>query len=190
MDFLNNIEDYATRLKNTIDVVQKKDINHFANILLDFYEREKQIFIFGNGGSGATASHVACDFNKGVCLSLNKKFKFICLNDNIPSILAYSNDVSYDDVFVSQLKNYLSSGDLVVGISGSGKSINVVKALQCAQDNGAQIFSLCGYDGGTLKAMSGTNCIHVPIHDMQIVEDCHVIIFHMIMQILYRTLNK
>ncbi len=91
------------------------------------YRREANIFIFGNGGSAATASHFACDMNKGVGHGKDKKFKVMCLNDNLPTLLAYANDVSYEDVFVEQLKNFMGEGDLVVGISGSGNSENVVR---------------------------------------------------------------
>ena len=114
MDFFNEIERYKDKLKETIDKIDKKQINHFIEVLLKHYEAESHIFTFGNGGSGLTASHAVCDFNKGVCLDLEKKFKFICLNDNIGSILAYSNDISYDDILALQLKNYLNiSCDLI-----------------------------------------------------------------------------
>jgi len=189
MDFLNEIYGYCSRSKTTIDNIDKKQINHFAEVLLDHYENNSHIFIFGNGGSAATASHVVCDFNKGVCLDLDKKFKFICLNDNLPSILAYSNDISYDDIFYLQLKNYLTSRDLVIGISGSGNSKNIVKAIEYAKETKADIFTLYGFDGGRLKEIEPKNSIHIPISDMQVVEDCHLIIFHMLMQILYKKLR-
>lgn len=189
MDFLNEIDKYCSRLKTTIDNIDKKQINHFAEVLLYHYENNSHIFIFGNGGSGATASHVVCDFNKGVCLDLDKKFRFVCLNDNISSLSAYSNDISYDDVFYLQLKNFLTHNDLVIGISGSGNSRNVVKAIEYAKQIGAGTFTLCGFDGGKLKEIDKNDCIHVPANDMQVVEDCHMIIFHMLMQILHGRLK-
>jgi len=103
---------------------------------------------FAGGGSGATASHFACDINKGVCFGLPKRIKVICLNDNIPTIPAYANDVSYDDVFVEQLKNFLGAGDLVIGISGSGNSSNVIKAVEYANENEAVFAALTGFAGG------------------------------------------
>lgn len=189
MDFLNEIDAYCVKLKDTLDKVSKREINHFLTAILNHYENNRYIFIFGNGGSGATASHAVCDFNKGVCLELDKKFKFICLNDNMASVLAYSNDIAYDDIFYMQLKNFCTSGDLVIGISGSGNSTNIIKAIEYARELGANTFTLVGFNGGKLKEIDSDNCIHVPINDMQITEDCHTIILHMLMQILYEKLN-
>jgi D-sedoheptulose 7-phosphate isomerase len=190
MDFLNEIVDYGDRLKRAFDGIDKKAIDRFLQVLLKHYENESQIFIFGNGGSAMTASHAVCDFNKGVCLQLDKKFKFICLSDNVASLMAYANDISYADIFELQLRNFLKESDLVIGISGSGNSANVVKAVEYGRKKGAQVFTLCGFDGGKLKQVDPGNCLHVQISDMQIVEDCHAIIFHMAMQLLYKNLNK
>ncbi len=190
MDFLSEIEGYNNKLKAAVDAIDKQQINHFIDILLKHYERKSHIFIFGNGGSGSTASHVVCDFNKGVCLDLDKKFKFVCLNDNLASILAYGNDISYDDIFCLQLKNYLTPDDLVIGISGSGNSENVIRAIRYAKVMKSATFALCGFDGGKLKQIDTINCVHVPTRDMQVVEDCHLILFHMIMQIIHRHLHK
>lgn len=190
MDFLSEIESYNNKLKDALDKIDKVQINLFAKVLLKHYAAGSHIFIFGNGGSGMTASHTVCDFNKGVCLDLERKFKFICLNDNIGSMLAYGNDVSYSDIFHLQLKNFLTPKDLVIGISGSGNSENVIRAINYAKEMESDTFALCGFSGGKLKGIDSTNCIHVPIHDMQIVEDCHMIIFHMLMQIVYKYLHR
>ncbi|MCK4852048.1 MAG: SIS domain-containing protein [Candidatus Omnitrophica bacterium] len=189
MDFLNEINEYSERLKATIDRIDKKKIGYFAEVLLHHYGRGSHIFIFGNGGSASTASHAVCDLNKSVCLELDKKFKCVCLNDNIPSVLAYSNDTSYDHIFYLQLENFLSPGDLVIGISGSGNSENVVKAVEYARQAGADTFTLCGFDGGRLKEIDQKKCVHVPARDMQIVEDCHLMVFHMLTQLLYKQLR-
>jgi D-sedoheptulose 7-phosphate isomerase len=189
MDFLNDINGYFSKLTHAFELIDRQSINKLTNLLLNHYDRKTQIFIFGNGGSGATASHVVCDFNKGACLNLEKKFKFMCLNDNLPTLLAYSNDLSYDDVFYQQLRNFCNQEDLVIGISGSGNSKNVLKGIEYAKECGAATFSLCGFDGGRLRAIDTVNCIHVPVDDMQVVEDCHMFIFHLIMQALYEKLN-
>ncbi len=189
MSFISEIERYSSELKAVIDKVDKSQIIRFIDLLLKHYENESHIFIFGNGGSGLTASHAVCDFNKGACLDLDKKFKFICLNDNLGSILAYSNDISYDEIFYLQLKNFLTPGDLVIGISGSGNSKNVVKAIEYARQIGAETFTLCGFDGGRLKDIDQNNCIHVPLNNMQIVEDYHMVVLHMSMNIVYKKLN-
>ena len=112
MGFLNEIDGYCNKLKATIDKIDKNEISCFAKVLLHHYRNNSHIFIFGNGGNGAFASHVICDFNKGVCLNIDKKFRFLCLYDNLSSILAYSNDISFDDIFYLQLKNFWTPKDL------------------------------------------------------------------------------
>lgn len=179
----SGIEIYFDSLKKTLDSLNRKEIVAFLNALLDARANGQQIFIMGNGGSAATASHFVCDFNKGLSITGQPRFKFICLNDNIPSMMAYANDVSYDDVFVEQLKNLMQKNDLVIGISGSGNSMNVVKAVEYANINGAKTFCLVGYNGGKLKQCAQCS-LHVDINNMQIVEDIHMIIDHMGMSVL------
>lgn len=179
----SGVEDYLTTLKKTIDALNRKEILCFLSALLKARDEERTIFIMGNGGSAATASHFVCDFNKGLSVPGQKRFKFICLNDNVPSMMAYGNDSSYDDIFVEQLQNFLRPGDLVIGISGSGNSMNVVKAVEYANDHGAETLCLLGYNGGKLKHIS-QKCIHVDIDNMQIVEDVHMILDHMGMSVL------
>lgn len=129
MSFTDKINNYLEKLKNTLDGLSRDEINKFADILLDAYAKNAAIYIFGNGGSATTASHFACDINKGASYGSNKRFKVIALTDNLPSIMAYANDVSYDVIFSEQLKNYLNEGDLVIGISGSGNSPNVINGV-------------------------------------------------------------
>lgn len=142
----------------------------------------------GNGGSGATASHFACDINKGVCFGLNKRMKVVCLNDNVATVLAYANDVSYDDVFIEQLKNFIRAQDVVIGVSGSGNSANVVKAVEYANAQGAVSVALTAFDGGVLAKIAAIPVV-VPVNDMQKAEDVHLIVVHMIMQVLYKKLR-
>lgn len=190
MDFLNEIDSYFSKLKNTVDNIDKSQIRNFIKVLLRHYHNETNVFIFGNGGSGATASHAVCDFNKFVCSGLEKKFKFICLNDNLPSLMAYANDISFEDIFYQQLKNHLRPKDLVIAISGSGNSKNVIKAVEYAKRQGTETFSLCGFGGGALYKINPKNSVLIKIKDMQVVEDCHVIVFHMVVQILRKYLRR
>jgi D-sedoheptulose 7-phosphate isomerase len=183
MDFKEKIEEYFSKLKNTIDKVSFDDLNTLMNVLGQSKEEGNTIFIMGNGGSSATASHFVCDFNKGISLNKDKKFKFICLNDNIPSIMAYANDMSFEDIFIEQLKNYFQKGDVVIGISGSGNSMNVVKAIEYAKKNGGKTVGLTGYNGGKLMKLAEYN-VNIPIDDMQITEDLHMVIDHCMMKIL------
>lgn len=183
MNFLDDVENYFSMLKGAIDAVDRKSISVVINLLQKAYEDERQIFIMGNGGSGSTASHFACDFNKGLSYRKRKRYKIISLNDNLPILLAYANDVSYEDVFVEQLKNFFNPQDYVIGISGSGNSRNVIKAIEYANQNGGITIGFCGYSGGKLKEIA-QHYIHVPINDMQISEDLHMIMTHLIMHVL------
>jgi D-sedoheptulose 7-phosphate isomerase len=184
----NTIENYFNRLVQTVSQLNNQQAYAVAKELLDCYHRDGFIYIFGNGGSGSTASHMVGDFMKGVSYQLDKRFKFICLNDNYSTLGAISNDISFEDVFVEPLKNYLRPGDLVIGISGSGNSVNVVKALQYAKEKGVRTVAMCGYTGGKIKDLADSY-FHVPIKDMEITEDVHLIAFHAIKQYIVELLK-
>lgn len=156
--------------------------------LLEAYHEGSHIFVAGNGGSASTASHFACDLNKGVSYGLSKRFRVISLPDSLPSVLAYANDVSYDSVFVEQLRNFYSPGDLVIGISGSGNSENVLQCIRYANENGGRTIGLCGFDGGKLATLAEVSFV-AGINDMQKVEDLHLVVVHMLMQVLYMELH-
>jgi D-sedoheptulose 7-phosphate isomerase len=157
------------------------------NALLEAYEKGATVYVFGNGGSSATASHMVCDFNKGTCYDLDKKFKFVCLNDNIPVMMALANDTSFEDVFYYQLLDRIQKSDYVLAISGSGNSHNIIKAVTYAKGLGCKIIGMTGYDGGKLAKLSDYQ-LHVPVDDMQITEDLHMGFDHMIMQIFWKYL--
>ncbi|MBQ2704291.1 MAG: SIS domain-containing protein [Clostridia bacterium] len=180
MDYTNLIANYRQQLIDTFLKMDTESINQLMNLLTDARDNDKQIFIMGNGGSGATASHFAGDFNKGLSLGkpLDKRYRVICLVDNSPTLLSLANDVSYDEIFVEQLKNFLRDGDVVIGISGSGNSENVLRAVKYAKDRGNKVVGLTGYNGGTLKNMSDVS-VHVPIDNMQITEDLHMVLTHL-----------
>lgn len=185
----NLTNDYLNTLKKTIDSISYKEVNEFISALIKAYENKNQIFIMGNGGSAATASHFACDINKGISFKLDKKFKVISLSDNIPTMMAYANDVTFDDIFLEQLKNFLAPNDLVIGISGSGNSKNVIKAIEYANRKNAITIGITGYDGGKLKQISHLS-INANIDDMQISEDIHMILVHLTMRLLSQILIK
>ncbi|MDR4498277.1 MAG: SIS domain-containing protein [Candidatus Scalindua sp.] len=180
---------YLDDLQDTLRNIDLQNVERIVNAILAAYENEKQIFIMGNGGSGSTASHFACDINKGVTFGLEKRFKVISLSDNIPTMLAYANDSSYDDIFIEQLKNFLNPGDVVIGISGSGNSINVIRAIQYANEKGIETIAFTGFDGGEIAKIAKTSFV-VPVNDMQKVEDGHLILAHIIMQILVKKLRS
>lgn len=177
------------KLKDALDGVNLEEIKNLYELLFNCYQNGKQVFIFGNGGSASTASHLAADLNKGVSLGLEKRFKIICLNDNIPTMLAYANDLTYNDVFVEQLKNFLNKGDLVIGISGSGNSQNVLNAILYANEKGAVTVGITGYKGGKLKQLA-KHSVNANVLDMQLSEDIHLILSHIIMKLFDKNLKE
>ena len=186
MNYSKAISDYKEKLVKEASSLDPDAVSSLIDALLKARNEDKTVFTIGNGGSSATASHIAGDFNKGLSLSKprEKRYKFICLTDNSPTLLSLANDVSYDDIFIEQLKNFISDGDLVICISGSGNSENVLRAASYAKSCGNTVIGLTGFDGGKLKGISDIS-IHVPINDMQVVEDVHMILGHMIFSILY-----
>jgi D-sedoheptulose 7-phosphate isomerase len=149
--------------------------------------RNANVYIFGNGGSASTASHFANDFNKGLSEHLEQPFRFICLNDNIATVMAIANDISYDAVFEFQLRGKVTENDVVIGLSGSGGSTNVLRAIACARANGALTIGLTGFDGGELARRADIS-LHVPVMSMQITEDVHMLFDHLMMAVFYKAL--
>lgn len=143
----------------------------------------------GNGGSASTASHFACNFNKELSFNKTNRFKMICLNDNIPTLLAYANDISYDVIFVEQLKNFLKKNDVVIGISGSGNSKNVINAIDFANSVGSITVGLTGFNGGNLKKLAKYS-VNTNLNDMQITEDIHLSLCHIACSALDETKLK
>ena len=181
---IEQINDYINRLKKTLDNLDRKEIEQFSKILNTARDNGSNIFIMGNGGSAATASHFCCDFNKVASYGYNnkKRFKFVCLSDNIATVMSYSNDVCYEDIFVEQLKNFVQPQDIVIGISSSGNSENVLRAIRYANSNNITTVGLTGCDGGELKQIAKF-CVNTNTNDKQIAEDIHLVVCHMILQI-------
>jgi len=180
--------DYFNRLSETLNRLDTGNIEKLADMLIKAREGENTIYIFGNGGSGATASHVTGDFLKGISYQMDKRFRVQCLNDNVSGMMAISNDLTYEEIFVEQLKAFVRKDDIVIGISGSGNSVNVVKAMQYARSKGATTVAFCGYKGGKVREYADL-LIHAPIQDMEITEDIHIIVFHALKQSLIRRLK-
>lgn len=180
---INQIKAYYEKEIAAIRSIDFSEVDKAVLAIKAAYERGGTIYTFGNGGSAATASHMVCDFNKGISESLDKKFNVICLNDNTSIIMAIANDRSYDDIFYAQLENKLQAKDLVIAISGSGNSMNIIKAVQYAKTVGCKVVGMTGYSGGKLKELADYH-MHVPIDDMQIAEDLHLSFNHMMYQVL------
>ena len=172
---------YFKGLAKALDDMPEAEIDTLFSWMKDAYEAENQIFVMGNGGSAATASHFAVDINKGVSMNLQKKFRMIALNDNQPTLTAYANDLSYDDVFAKLLENYIRPGDLIIGISTSGNSKNVIKAIELAKKRGNRTACMTGKKGGAVAKVSALT-LRVPTDDVQLAEDLHMSLCHMYMR--------
>lgn len=182
IDYKEQIKEYLTKEVSILNKLNIEELNTAMNAVNDAWKNGANIYTMGNGGSSATASHFVCDFNKGISCETGKKFKLVCLSDNTPIITAIANDMSYDDVFLLQLKDVLKANDLVIAISGSGNSKSIIKAVEYAKEIGAKVVGLTGYSGGKLKELADYK-MHVPVDDMQITEDIHMIFDHMMMKI-------
>ena len=172
-------QQYIDLVKSTLDALDPKALDALVEAFHTTYEKGGNIYTMGNGGSGASASHAAGDFLKGASYGLDKRFKMICLNDNLPSMMAIANDIGWESIFVEPLKNFLSEDDLVIGISGSGNSKNVVNALEYANANGATTVAMSGFKGGKISQIASIN-VHAPVMDMEVTEDVHMVIFNIV----------
>lgn len=161
------------------------------NELLDAYQRGSTVFLFGNGGSAATASHFCEDLGKGTLRSKNetKRLRVMSLTDNTPYILAWANDEGFEHIFEQQLRNFARQGDVAIGISGSGNSKNVIRAIDYANAAGLRTIGMTGFGGGRLREIAG-QCVHVPLYDMGAVESVHMIIAHYIVNSLRMCLHQ
>ncbi len=187
---INYTEQIKEYIKHEIETLQKMDldlINEAINMIKETQENGNTVFVFGNGGSSSTASHYQNDFNKGLSEHTAKKFNFICLNDNIATLMAIANDIGFDEVFRFQLVGHLRPGDICLAISGSGNSENVINAVEYAKLQGNKTIGLTGFDGGKLRRLADVS-LHVPIKSMQITEDIHLVLDHLMMSVLYKVL--
>jgi len=190
MNLKNSITSYIDEQQRCMTLLKSNSdkINDICNQLLNARNKRKNIFVFGNGGSGSTASHFVSDLLKTAIVKKEKRFKAISLTDNVPVILAWSNDVSYDDVFIEQLKNHFSKGDILIGFSGSGNSKNIIKSLKFGKENNAYCIGFTGKSGGKMNKFCDI-CLKVPSQDMLTIESQHIMICHCIISII-RNLGK
>jgi D-sedoheptulose 7-phosphate isomerase len=170
---------YKADLLKAIETIELSKVEQAIEILRKARDEDRRIFVCGNGGSASTASHFVCDMVKGASFRRDKRFRIMALTDSLPTITAYANDVSYDCVFVEQLKNFAQPGDVVMAISGSGNSPNVLHAIEYANSIGCQTIALSGRNGGKLGPMAQLNLQASNPH-MGRIEDVHMIVMHMI----------
>jgi len=172
-------ERYRTETLKAIEAIDLEQVGRVIELLVEARDQGRQIFVCGNGGSASAASHFATDMVKGASFGRTARFRILALTDSLPTLTAYSNDVSYDCVFAEQLKNFAQRGDVVMAISGSGNSPNVVCALEYANSIGCRTVALTGRDGGRLAPLAEVK-IHVPHGHMGRIEDAHLVALHMI----------
>jgi len=170
---------YKSDLRAAIDLIDEDKVARVVDLLREARDTGRTVFVCGNGGSAATASHFVCDIVKGASFNQPSRFRIMALNDSLPTLTAYSNDVGYECVFAEQLKNFARPGDVVMAISGSGNSPNVLRAVEYANSIGCRTVAMTGRDGGRLGALAGLN-LQVPVPHMGRIEDAHMIISHMI----------
>ena len=175
------IKNYIEQHNLVIDKLDVQEIETAISLIKETIKRKGRVAVCGNGGSAMAASHFITDWNKMVYNHTKISFNGICLSDNVGLITAYSNDFSYEDVFSEQVKNLLVKGDLLITLSGSGNSENVVKATSVAKSMAIQTLSICGFDGGKLKQISD-NYVWIRSNDMQLCEDAQVVFGHMVMK--------
>jgi D-sedoheptulose 7-phosphate isomerase len=187
-DLTPEIDSYFTLVSQVLANLDRRGIHDLVDELLAVRERNGCIYVFGNGGSAATAVHFYSDLMKGVSYGLKKRFRVLCFNDNVSAITCVANDLSYEDIFLEQLKNFIQSVDLVFGISCSGNSPNVVKAMEYARSCGVRTAGLGAFTGGQLLKLSDIFVL-APIDSFEVSEDVHLIVVHLLKTLLMKSLR-
>jgi D-sedoheptulose 7-phosphate isomerase len=184
---------FLDRVAKEIGRIEPGEVEALANAIYRCYEERRFVFVIGNGGSGSSASHFCEDLGKCTLRredfdnDQKKRLRILSLTDNTPYILAWANDEGFERVFVEQLKNLAGRGDLLIAISGSGNSPNILKAVEWAKRNGLETFGCTGFNGGKLRALAHRG-LHVPLDDMGIVESIHLTAFHWVVDNLHARL--
>ncbi len=176
---MERIQEYISNLQGVLECLSLADVRQSINLVMETYQADRQIFVIGNGGSASTASHIANDLGKGASVPGARRFRAISLTDNVATMTAWANDVSYEDVFVEQLKNLINPGDLVIGISASGNSENIIRAIRHANAIGCKTIGWAGFGGGKLREIADVSVV-VDSHDYGPVEDVHLILNHIL----------
>lgn len=183
------VELYFERLRGTIDRIPLERIERIGDILFRAYQHNKQVFVVGNGGSAATASHMACDLGKNTIGPNQRRFRILSLTDNTPLLTALANDVGYDHVFSEQLVNLIRPGDVLIVVTASGRSPNIIEAMQYSRSRAATIIAMLGFDGGPARELAD-EFILVPSDDYGLIEDLHMILNHVIVGYFHQRLEN
>jgi D-sedoheptulose 7-phosphate isomerase len=188
---ISDAHSYFGRYAKVVADLPYAQIEQVVDLLYEAYKQQRRVFLFGNGGSAALASHFACDLGKGTATPgvPDKRFRVLSLTDNIPLITAWANDSSYDQVFAEQLRNFIQPGDIAFGISGSGCSPNVLLGLQAARESEAITVGLTGFKGGKMPQKCDF-CIVIPSDNMQIIEDLQLGIAHAVFTVIRHRITQ
>ena len=177
IDTKSLISSYFAGLADLLNSVPTAEVDVLVDRLKDAWDNDRHVILMGNGGSSSTVSHIVADLQKNVYLHSGRALKTICITDSTPLITAWGNDTSYDNVFAGQIDCWAQPGDLVIAVSGSGNSPNVINGIEAANRRGATTFGLAGFKGGKLKT-TAQECIVVYCDNMQKIEDVHMSILH------------
>ncbi|MGQ9611071.1 MAG: SIS domain-containing protein [bacterium] len=183
MNFEEYAKSYLANISRLIALIPLRELEIVVKIIKNAYQTKKKIILMGNGGSASTAAHVTCDLSKGTIKQGKSRLKVISLSDNIPLITAWANDTSFENIFSEQLLNIIEAEDVVIAFSGSGNSLNILKAIDIANKAGAITIGFSGYKGGKLASYAKYNVI-VNSENMQNIEDIHLILGHIIFSFL------
>lgn len=176
-----SVQAYFQTIARILPQLPYASIQQIISVILQAFDEGRTIFVFGNGGSAATASHIMCDLNKGTVTDGDgRRFKVMAFTDNIPLLTAWANDAGYEHIFSEPLKNFIQPGDVVLALSGSGNSPSILEALKTARAARAVTVGMAGYRGGKMKALCDI-CAVVPCDDIQVVEDLHHAMAHSIL---------
>lgn len=189
-----NAEQFLQRASQELLRINADEIKTLADMIYDCYQRQGTVYICGNGGSGSNASHLCEDLGKGSLRREDfdddnkRRLRVLSLTDNTPYILAWANDEGYDRIFLEQLKNLAGKGDMLIAISGSGNSPNILRAVEWANQHGMTTYGCTGFTGGKLRQLAQQG-MHVPLDDMGLVESIHLTAFHWVIDEMHRRIG-
>jgi D-sedoheptulose 7-phosphate isomerase len=190
MQQIDFYQSYCQKIYQAVQRINLEKLCLMSDCLWGALQSKRQVFLCGNGGSAANAIHIANDFLYGVSKSSHAAIKVHALTANQSILTCIGNDISYDEIFSYQLEALAQKDDILIALSGSGNSPNIIKAIETAKNIGMRTFAILGYDGGRCFAIAEES-IHIPINDMQISEDMQLVVGHMLMQWLnQRLLSK
>lgn len=186
-----SFKNYTEKMNEVLNNFDDTQIEQFISLIMSAFKNEKTIFVIGNGGSAANASHLAQDLSKGTRkhVEQTKRIRAMSLTDNVSFITALGNDDGYDTVFEQQLRTFAKEGDYLIAISGSGNSPNIIRVVEWANDNGIITIGVTGFNGGKLKTINNYS-LHTELNDMGMVEAIHGVVFHYIIAELYNRINN